>query len=116
MSVSVSICKSDKMYYLELLQHGNRCICDQLYKWNQKFFFVTLERYEVNNTECNIDCYGNRGEKCGGIRTYSIYIIVEGKLTKWKDTVKKGNLNVLNISAFDFKFSLQFSCTLSEND
>lgn len=95
MSISVSLLKNDNMYILELLQQGQMCMCEPLYnKWNHKYFFFTFERYKEKDAACNIDCFGNRGEKCGGYLTYSIYRILAGKQRKLKDIVKKVNLYI----------------------
>ncbi|XP_052068058.1 uncharacterized protein LOC127707517 [Mytilus californianus] len=59
------------------ITRGDMCMCGILYrKWHFPYTFDTLERYKENNTECNIDCFGNRGEKCGGSSTYSMYKIL----------------------------------------
>lgn len=94
---SIFIYKNDKMYIFTWLQHGNMCICGILHReWFSPYIFFTFERYQVNNTECNIDCFGNRGEKCGGNSTYSMYNILAGKQTylKLNDRLKIRNFNM----------------------
>lgn len=81
MNISVSFYKNDKMENLEILQRGHMCMCENNI-WNHKYFFFTYERYKEKDTACNIYCFGNRGEKCGGNSTYSIYRILAGKQTK----------------------------------
>ncbi|XP_063444925.1 uncharacterized protein LOC134725213 [Mytilus trossulus] len=59
------------------ITRGHMCMCEPLYnKWNHKYFFFTFERFKEKDTACYIDCFGNRGEKCGGISTCSIYRIL----------------------------------------
>ncbi|CAC5368909.1 unnamed protein product [Mytilus coruscus] len=59
------------------ITRGNMCMCGILFQeWHFPYIFDTFERFKENNTECNIDCFGNRGEKCGGKSTYSMYKIL----------------------------------------
>ncbi|CAC5420866.1 unnamed protein product [Mytilus coruscus] len=59
------------------ITRGNMCMCGIFYQKRYfRYVFDTFEHYKENNIECNIDCFGNRGEKCGGKSTYSMYTIL----------------------------------------
>ncbi|VDI37814.1 Hypothetical predicted protein [Mytilus galloprovincialis] len=60
------------------ITRGDRCICGPIFnKQNHIYHKYFFELYKENNTECDINCFGNRGEKCGGNSTISMYRILE---------------------------------------
>ncbi|XP_052068062.1 uncharacterized protein LOC127707520 [Mytilus californianus] len=50
---------------------GNVCSCGY-----NRYIFDTNGPFKVNDTECDINCFGHEIEKCGGNSTFSIYDIV----------------------------------------
>ncbi|XP_071130594.1 uncharacterized protein [Mytilus edulis] len=73
--VCMNSCQSIHRSKIVGITRGYMCMCENN-NWNHKYFFFTYERYKEKDTACNIYCFGNRGEKCGGNSTYSIYRIL----------------------------------------
>nr|XP_006824159.1 PREDICTED: IgGFc-binding protein-like [Saccoglossus kowalevskii] len=66
---------------------------------DQCFCGIDYNKYgEISESECNLECVGDRSEICGGELTLSVYRIARFAVeTTYQGCYKDGNINALNI-------------------
>ncbi|VDI72274.1 Hypothetical predicted protein [Mytilus galloprovincialis] len=67
----IKYCRKREQSQFVGITSGNVCSCGY-----NRYIVDANGPFKVNDTECDINCYGHEVEKCGGNSTFSIYDIV----------------------------------------